>query len=154
MSFRGFILPIICQNRQFWPKSLHIWYILESKIQEYYRILAQKFKLDDLPDFVKIRLLSQCVLVGNKASFSCSSFFILCCQLQGGQLSAAVRGAPVDFLNEAKVGMTSSTLCQDGKTSKVISVIVGCKADLEMRSSCSSSEQNHVDFPKGKQTKT
>ena len=31
--------------------------ILESKIQEYYWILARKFKFDDLPDFVKIQFL-------------------------------------------------------------------------------------------------
>ena len=94
-------------------------------------------------------MLAHSVLQGHKATF-------FTFQLQGGQLSAAVRGAPADFLNEAKVGMTTTTtsLCQDGKTAKVISVIVGCKADLEMRSSCSASEQNHVDFPKGKQTKT
>ena len=55
-----FIWAILGQNRDdFWPKSYIIWYILESKIQEYFWILAQKFKLDDLPDFVKIQFLNK-----------------------------------------------------------------------------------------------
>ena len=43
----------------FWPKSSDIWYNLESKIQEYHWILALKFKLDDLPDFVKIQFFDK-----------------------------------------------------------------------------------------------
>ena len=43
-----FIWAIFGQNRDFWSESFNIWYILEPKIQEYYWILAQKFKLDDL----------------------------------------------------------------------------------------------------------
>ena len=48
------ILAILGQNRDFWPKNCNICYILESKIQEYYLVLAPKFKLEDLLDFVKI----------------------------------------------------------------------------------------------------
>ena len=55
-----FIWAILGQNRDdFWPKSYNIWYILEAKIQEYFWILAQKFKLDDLPDFVKNSIFEQ-----------------------------------------------------------------------------------------------
>ena len=36
---------ILGQNGDFWPKNSNIWYILESKIQEYYWILAQKIIL-------------------------------------------------------------------------------------------------------------
>ena len=53
------IWAILGQNLNFWPISCNIWYILENKIQEYHWILAQKFKLDDLPDFVKIQFLDQ-----------------------------------------------------------------------------------------------
>ena len=60
LSFHhGFIWAILDQNRDFWPKVSNIGYILESKIQEFYWILAQKFKLDDLRDFVKIRYLDK-----------------------------------------------------------------------------------------------
>ena len=45
------IKAILGQIRVFWSKSSDIWYILESKIQEYYWISAQKFKLDDLRSF-------------------------------------------------------------------------------------------------------
>ena len=46
LSFHhGFIWAILDQNRDFWPKNSNIWYILGSKIQEYYWILAQKFKV-------------------------------------------------------------------------------------------------------------
>ena len=41
------------------PKSYNTWYILESKIQEYYWILAQKYKLHHMWDFVKIQFLVQ-----------------------------------------------------------------------------------------------
>ena len=68
-------------------------------------------------------------------------------------MSAAVRA---DFhensLSSGNQGKQSSNnkLCQDGATSKVISVILGCASkthsDLEIRSSC----LEDVDFPKGK----
>ena len=68
------------------------------------------------------------------------------------QMSAAVRA---DFhensLSSGNQGKQSSNnkLCQDGATSKVISVILGCASkthsDLEIRSSC----LEDVDFPKG-----
>ena len=67
-------------------------------------------------------------------------------------MSAAVRA---DFhensLSSGNQGKQSSNnkLCQDGATSKVISVILGCASkthsDLEIRSSC----LEDVDFPKG-----
>lgn len=69
----------------------------------------------------------------------------------GQQMSAAVRA---DFhensLSSGNQGKQSSNnkLCQDGATSKVISVILGCASkthsDLEIRSSC----LEDVDFPK------
>ena len=46
-------------NCRFLVESSNIWYILESKVQEYFWILAQKFKLDDLQDFVKIQFLDK-----------------------------------------------------------------------------------------------
>ena len=54
------VWAILGQNRDdLVLKSSNIWYILESKIQEYYSILAQKFKLDDLRNFVKIPFLDK-----------------------------------------------------------------------------------------------
>ena len=41
------------------PKNSNIWYILESKIKKKYWILAQKFKVDDLPNFDKIQFLNK-----------------------------------------------------------------------------------------------
>jgi len=65
----------------------------------------------------------------------------------GQQMSAAVRA---DFHENSMSGngKQSSKLCQDGATSKVISVILGCASkthsDLQIRSSC----LEDVDFPK------
>ena len=52
LSFAGFLWTILSQN---WD----IWYILESKIQEYFWILAQKFKLDYLQNFFGIKFFWQ-----------------------------------------------------------------------------------------------
>ena len=66
-------------------------------------------------------------------------------------MSAAVRA---DFHENSMSGngKQSSKLCQDGATSKVISVILGCASkthsDLQIRSSC----LEDVDFPKGNST--
>ena len=66
-------------------------------------------------------------------------------------MSAAVRA---DFhennLSSHQWKQSNNKVCQDGATSKVISVILGCASkthsDLEIRSSC----LEDVDFPKGK----
>ena len=66
-------------------------------------------------------------------------------------MSAAVRA---DFhennLSSQQWKQSNNKVCQDGTTSKVISVILGCASkthsDLEIRSSC----LEDVDFPKGK----
>ena len=59
-NFMVQVWAILGQNRDdLVLKSSNIWYILESKIQEYYWILAQKFKLDDLREFVKIQFFRQ-----------------------------------------------------------------------------------------------
>ena len=52
LSFAGFLWTILSQN---WD----IWYILESKIQEWLNFVAKNSKLDDLPDFVQIQFSEQ-----------------------------------------------------------------------------------------------
>ena len=56
-----FYLGNFCgQNRvDFWSKSSNIWNIFDSKTQEYFWILALKFKLDDLRDFIRIQFLDK-----------------------------------------------------------------------------------------------
>ena len=76
----------------FWPKSSNIWYILESKIEEYYWILAQKFKIrwfarcrqnSIFGRNSKIWLLTQCgfdvecLKIGNESYLHYSSFTVL-----------------------------------------------------------------------------
>ena len=77
-DFMVFWGSILGQNPDFWPKSFIIWYILESKIQEYYWILAKKIQIRRFARFSrfckikfldKLWLLTQCEFCDDTYSF-------------------------------------------------------------------------------------